>query len=89
MTGNEGAKWSISSEGQMKARGILDRYGRSSMDYFTIFPDKTLFFEDDLSFISYRTAENVAIALGDPVGPEEREVEDRRAGPGLDRGEYA
>lgn len=68
----EGVGWNISSEDQTKARDILDLFGQSSMDYFKILPDKTLFFEDSLSFASYRMAENVAIALGDPVGPQDK-----------------
>ncbi|MFZ0430481.1 MAG: phosphatidylglycerol lysyltransferase domain-containing protein [Acidobacteriota bacterium] len=52
------------------AQGILRSYGRSSMDYFKIWPDKTFFFSpDESAFLSYRVAGNYAIVLGDPVGP--------------------
>lgn len=51
----------------------MDKFGQSSIDYYKIFPDKNLFFpEDGLSFLSYKMSENVAIVLGDPVGPQEK-----------------
>jgi phosphatidylglycerol lysyltransferase len=52
------------------AQRILEQYGRSPIDYFKLWPDKSYYFSDDQSsFIAYKTAWNVAISLGDPVGP--------------------
>jgi phosphatidylglycerol lysyltransferase len=51
-------------------KSILDQYGRSSLDYFKLWPDKSYFFSDDnRCAIAYKTAWNVALCLGDPVGP--------------------
>lgn len=54
------------------AQQILDRHGRSPLDYFKLWPDKSYFFSDDEHcVIAYRVAVNVAISLGDPVGPDD------------------
>jgi phosphatidylglycerol lysyltransferase len=54
------------------ARGIVERYGRTSLDYFKLWNDKTFFFSPShRAVIAYRVTGNVALALGDPVGPEE------------------
>jgi phosphatidylglycerol lysyltransferase len=54
------------------AAGILAREGRSPLDSFKLWPDKSYFFsEDRRSFIAYRTAWGVALGLGDPAGPAE------------------
>jgi phosphatidylglycerol lysyltransferase len=59
-----------------EARAILEKYGRSSYDYFKVWPDKSYFFSDTRkSFISYKTVMSVAFILGDPVGPDD-ELED-------------
>jgi phosphatidylglycerol lysyltransferase len=53
-----------------EATAIADRYGRSSLDYFKLWPDKSYFFSDSRqSFLAYRVAANFAVVLGDPVGP--------------------
>jgi phosphatidylglycerol lysyltransferase len=53
------------------AAAILEKNGSTSLDLFKLLPDKSYFFSDDLeSFIAYKTALGVAIALGDPSGPE-------------------
>jgi len=55
-----------------RARGILERHGRSSLAHLTLLPDKTYFFSrSGQSFAAYTLVGNVAVALGDPVGPEE------------------
>lgn len=55
-----------------EAREILSRHGRSALDFFKLWPDKSYFFSDTRrSFIAYRTAFGVALGLGDPSGPEE------------------
>ncbi len=54
------------------AQQIVDQYGRSPLDYFKLWMDKSYFFSDDeRCVIAYRVAVNVAICLGDPVGPED------------------
>jgi len=54
------------------ARELLDKYGKSSLDYFKLWPDKSYFFSPSHNcFIAFRVEANVAIALGDPVGPED------------------
>jgi len=55
-----------------KARMILERYGRHSLDYFKLWHDKSYFFSDSQkTFLAYRVGSNFAVVLADPVGPEE------------------
>lgn len=62
------------------AKAILGQYGRSSLDYFKLNSDKSyLFSRDRRSCVAYRTAWSVAVALGDPVGPEDGQEEMTRA----------
>ena len=57
---------------RQEAKSILERHGTSSLDFFKLWPDKSYFFSEDReSFIAYKTSQNVAIALGDPTGPEQ------------------
>jgi phosphatidylglycerol lysyltransferase len=57
---------------RQEAKAILERHGTSSLDFFKLWPDKSYFFSEDReSFIAYKQSANVAIALGDPVGPEQ------------------
>ncbi len=54
-----------------RAAEIVRAYGRSSLDYFKSWPDKSIFFGGSPnSFVAYRVGANFAIALGDPTGPE-------------------
>ena len=54
------------------AERIAARYGRTAQDYFKHRPDKSYYFSADCqSFLGYRVAGNYALALGDPVGPDE------------------
>ncbi|MCW5822555.1 MAG: DUF2156 domain-containing protein [Cyanobacteria bacterium TGS_CYA1] len=55
-----------------QAKDALEKYGASSLDNFKLWHDKSYFFLDSDSFIAYRTERNVAIALGDPTGPEDK-----------------
>ena len=51
---------------------LLEKYGRSSLDFFKVWPDKSIFFARSQNcFLAYRVAGNFAIVLGDPVGPDE------------------
>ncbi len=54
------------------AKKIVETHGQSAMDFFKFWPDKSFFFSPSQnSFIAYRVANNFAIALADPVGPEQ------------------
>jgi phosphatidylglycerol lysyltransferase len=54
------------------AREIVKQHARVPLDLFKLWPDKSYFFSSShRCVIAYRVADNVAIALGDPVGPEE------------------
>ncbi len=54
------------------AREIVENRARTSLDFFKLWPDKSYFFSPShRCFIAYRVAGNVALVLGDPVGPEE------------------
>ncbi len=51
---------------------IVKKHGRSSLDFFKTGPDKSFFFSPSGDcFLAYRVGGNFAVALGDPVGPEE------------------
>ncbi len=55
---------------RMLARQILQKHGRTALDNFKLWPDKSYFFNASRDcFIAYRVAANVAVALADPVGP--------------------
>lgn len=55
-----------------EANSILAKQGRSSYDYFKVWPDKSYFFSSTRrSFISYKVVSSVAFCLGDPVGSED------------------
>jgi phosphatidylglycerol lysyltransferase len=55
-----------------RAREIITGYGRSSLDYFKLWPDKSYFFGPSSDcVVAYSVGANFAIALADPVGPEE------------------
>ena len=58
------------------AKDIVETHGRSAIDFFKFWPDKSFYFSSSSeSFIAYRVGGNFAIALGDPVGPEQ-EIEE-------------
>jgi len=53
------------------AEDITLKYGRSALDYFKHWHDKTFFFsESQQSFISFRVGGGYAVVLGDPIGPD-------------------
>ncbi len=60
---------------KQKALDILDKYGKSPLDYFKTYSDKLLFFsESGNCFLAYRTASKYAVVLESPVGsPDEIE----------------
>lgn len=54
------------------ANRIRENYGRSSLDYFKTWPDKTIFISSSgRSFLAYGVALGFAVVLGDPVGPDD------------------
>lgn len=55
-----------------QARTLLDNYGSSALDYFKVYPDKFLFFnEAKTAFISFKLTRHFAIVLEDPVAEHE------------------
>lgn len=58
------------------AQAIVERHGRSSLDYFKPWTDKSIFLSrSQAAFLAYRVGRGYAMVLGDPVGPEaEREA---------------
>lgn len=62
----------VNEQDRERARRIAERYGRSGLDFFKHWPDKSLFFSSSRrSFLAYRVAGHFALILGDPVGPED------------------
>jgi phosphatidylglycerol lysyltransferase len=54
-----------------RAKEILKEFGRDTLDYFKTWPDKNFFFTgSQQGFVAYRVGAGMALALGDPVGPE-------------------
>jgi phosphatidylglycerol lysyltransferase len=54
-----------------RAAAILRQHGRSALDFFKLWNDKSYYFNEGGSvFVAYRVGNNYAVALGDPVGPE-------------------
>jgi phosphatidylglycerol lysyltransferase len=54
-----------------QAEAIVRTHGRSALDYFKYWPDKTYFFSaSGESVIAYQVSGSFAVALADPVGPE-------------------
>ena len=54
------------------AEEITAKYGRSSLDFFKYWTDKTFFFSESRQcYLAYRYGASFAMVLGDPVGPEE------------------
>lgn len=52
-----------------KAKKLLEQYGTSPQDFFTVWSDKSYFFgENKKAFVSYGVSANVALCLGDPLG---------------------
>ena len=58
-------------EEQKRAQSIVDQHGRSSLARFTLFNDKSYFFSDGGSVIAFAAKGHIALALGDPIGPDE------------------
>ena len=57
---------------RQQATEIVEQYGKSSLARFTLFNDKFYYFSDTgKSVIAYVPKGRGAVALGDPIGPEE------------------
>src|SRR4029079_239458 len=55
-----------------RAAGVLAEHGRTTQDFFKIWPDKSFFFsESGRSFVAFAVGNNFAVVLGDPSGPTE------------------
>lgn len=53
------------------ASGLVEKYGRSALDYFKLWSDKSLFFSGTReSFLAYSVGAGHALVLADPVGAE-------------------
>jgi phosphatidylglycerol lysyltransferase len=53
-----------------QAEAIVGLHGRTPLDYFKLWPDKSYHFSSSRrSVVAYRVACSVAVSLGDPVGP--------------------
>jgi phosphatidylglycerol lysyltransferase len=58
-----------SREERERAKGIVEKYGHSSLARFLLFDDKRYFFTPGGSLIGYALVGRTAATLGDPVGP--------------------
>lgn len=65
-------RFSVNWNESAVAQRIAVRHGRTAQDYFKHWPDKSYFFSSTRqSFLGYRVAGHYALALGDPVGPDD------------------
>ncbi|MEI6701676.1 MAG: phosphatidylglycerol lysyltransferase domain-containing protein, partial [Actinomycetota bacterium] len=61
-----------------RARDIVARHGRGTLDYFALRDDKQFFFSQD-SLVAYAVFGGICIASPDPIGPpaeRQRVIED-------------
>lgn len=55
------------------AMELLKRHGRTALDFYTTWPDKSIFLtRAHDAFVAYRVSGNFAIVLGNPVAPRDR-----------------
>ncbi len=59
---------------ELRARDIVRRHGRGTLDYFALRDDKQFFFFRD-SMVAYAVYGGVALISPDPIGPEAERVE--------------
>jgi phosphatidylglycerol lysyltransferase len=65
-------RFSILPHERKLAEEITARHGRSALDFFKYWPDKTYFFSENRQcYVAFRVGGGYAMALGDPVGPED------------------
>ncbi|MGB7104992.1 MAG: phosphatidylglycerol lysyltransferase domain-containing protein, partial [Acidimicrobiales bacterium] len=60
--------------GELRAREIVRRHGRGTLDYFALRDDKQFFFFRD-SLVAYAVYGGVALISPDPIGPEAERTE--------------
>jgi len=66
---------SASAGDRKRAKAIVEQYGNSSLARFTLFDDKAYYFSlSGDSFIAYVAKGRGAIALGDPIGPQQKRL---------------
>jgi phosphatidylglycerol lysyltransferase len=53
-----------------RAQAIVKEHGSTSLARFVLFPDKSYWFSSGGSVVAYAVRRHVAVALGDPIGPE-------------------
>lgn len=58
---------------EVRARDIVRRHGRGTLDYFALRDDKQFFFHHD-SLVAYAVYGGVALVSPDPIGPEAERV---------------
>jgi lysylphosphatidylglycerol synthetase-like protein (DUF2156 family) len=59
---------------ELRARDIVRRHGRGTLDYFALRDDKQFFFHRD-SLVAYAVYGGVALVSPDPIGPEAERAE--------------
>lgn len=53
-----------------RARDIVEEYGRTDLARFALLPDKAYYFSSGGSVMAFVVKNRIALALGDPIGPE-------------------
>ena len=56
---------------RLRGEKIVEAYGRSSLARLVLFDDKAYYFSPGGSVVAYTVKRRVAVALGDPIGPDE------------------
>jgi phosphatidylglycerol lysyltransferase len=54
-----------------RAQAIVEAYGCTSLARYTLFPDKSYYFSPGGSLVAFVAKGRAAVALGDPIGPEQ------------------
>lgn len=63
------------TDGLEVSKGVVKRYGNSSLDYFKTYRDKLIFMSGELdAFISYRISGSFAVSLENPVAENEEQT---------------
>lgn len=62
-------------ENLQHAKTLVEKYGKSSLNYFKTHADKQLWFSaDGESFVAFKTTRKYAIVLESPVGPDDKAI---------------
>ena len=67
-TGGSGGGANGSGEALVRARGVLERHGSGTLDYFALRPDKDFFFWGD-TVVAHAVYGTVCLVSPDPIGP--------------------